>query len=85
MVQKIGAGQHSQCLRFFSKFNEEMGQNVLFDSLEEGFGSQSAELIRKQYIDSINTDRGLGRVISATAGITSSVKANTFYGDGLEK
>ncbi len=75
---------HSQSLRFFSKFNEEMGQHVLFNSLEEGFGSQPAELIRKQYIDSINTDRGLGRVIGATAGVTSSVKTNTFYGDGLE-
>ena len=62
-----------------------MGQDALFHSLEEGFGFQQAELIRQEYIDSINTNRELGRVITATAGITSSVKANTFYGDGLEE
>jgi len=75
---------HNQCLTFFSRFNENMGQNVLFDSIKEGFGEQSAELIRKEYIDEIESYRKIGQVSSVTAGVIGSVKPNTFYGDGIE-
>lgn len=71
---------HSQCLRFFGKFNEDMGQHVLFDSLEEGFGKRPAEFIREKYIKQIDKNRATGTVLGSGIGVTSSVKANTFYG-----
>lgn len=70
---------HKQCEQFFSKFNEDMGQHVLFDSLEEGFGKRPTELIREQYIQKIHNNRTVGTVLGSSAGV-SSVKANTFYG-----
>lgn len=71
---------HIQCLTFFSMFNENMGQSALFDSIEEGFGCNSAELIRDEYIQKIDNDRSVGKILTSSAGATSSIKANTFYG-----
>jgi len=71
---------HSQCLKFFGEFHENIGQYVLFNSLEEGFGKNQAELIREQYIQKIEKNRAAGTVLGYSAGVTGSVKANTFFG-----
>jgi len=71
---------HTSCAQFFSSFHSEMGQDVLLDSIEEGFGSKPAELIREQYIQKIDKNRAVGTVLGSSVGIMSSVKANTFYG-----
>lgn len=71
---------HEKCQLFFRKFNENMGQHILFDSLKEGFGSKPTEFVREQYINNIDKNRGLGTVVASSVGVTSSVKANTFYG-----
>ena len=71
---------HTSCRQFFSSFHSEMGQDVLLDSIEEGFGSKAAELIREQYIQKIDKNRAVGTVLGSSVGVMSSVKANTFYG-----
>lgn len=71
---------HRQCEQFFSKFNENMGQHVLFASLEEGFGSRPTELIREKYIQTLDKNRKIGSISGTVVGATTTVKANTFYG-----
>ena len=71
---------HTSCIQFFSNFHSDMGQDVLLDSIEEGFGSKPAELIREQYIQKIDKNRAVGTVLGSSVGVMSSVKANTFYG-----
>lgn len=71
---------HTSCIQFFSNFHSDMGQDVLLDSIEKGFGSKPAELIREQYIQKIDKDRVLGTVLGSSVGMIGTVKANTFYG-----
>ncbi len=71
---------HRKCEQFFSNFNEDMGQHVLFESLEKGFGSKPTELIREQYIKTVDNSRQMGSILGSSAGVVTSVKANTFYG-----
>ena len=80
-IKKINFNNwHTSCTEFFISFHSDMGQDVLLDSIEEGFGSKPAELIREQYIQKIDKNRTVGKVLGSSVGVMSSVKANTFYG-----
>ena len=71
---------HSEILNFFNGFKENMGQHQLIELIRNGLGEAPAEYIRKEYINKIDSYRKKGKAISATAGIATSVKPNTFYG-----
>jgi len=71
---------NSSCISFFEKFHPHMGQNVLLDSLEEGFGKEPTELIREEYIRELDSNRKAG-VIPTIGSMTTAVKANTFFGN----
>jgi hypothetical protein len=61
-----------------------MGQNVLLDSPEEGFGKKPTELIREAYIQELNRSRKDGFIKASTVIATSTpikAKTNTFYGN----
>ena len=60
-----------------------MGQNILLDSLEEGFGKKATELIREEYIQELDRNRKDGLIKTSSVIATSvpiKAKANTFYG-----
>ncbi|MFK5977220.1 MAG: nucleotidyltransferase [Sulfurovum sp.] len=71
---------NSSCISFFEKFHSEMGQDILLDSLEEGFGKKPTELIREEYIRELDSNRKKGLISASVIGTTTDVKANTFYG-----
>jgi len=72
---------NSSCISFFEKFHSEMGQDILLDSIEEGFGKKPTELIREEYIKELDSSRKAGLIsASAVGSMTTAVKANTFYG-----
>lgn len=71
---------HDNCQHFFKKFHPDMGQDLLFESLEEGFGKDSTQIIRDEYIQELNESRKKG-LLSTTVAITPTiVKPNTFFG-----
>jgi hypothetical protein len=75
---------NSSCISFFERFHSEMGQDVLLDSLEEGFGKKPTELIREAYIQELNRSRKDGFIKASTVIATSTpikAKTNTFYGN----
>jgi len=74
---------NSSCISFFENFHPNMGQNILLDSLEEGFGKKPTELIREEYIQELDRNRKDGLIKTSTVIATSvpiKAKANTFYG-----
>jgi len=73
---------NNSCIKFFEKFHPNMGQDVLLDSIQEGFGSNPAQVIREEYVKSLDSNRKLGLIPTTITGISSSVKAkkNTFFG-----
>lgn len=74
---------HNKCIKFFNKFHSDMGQDILLDSIEEGFGKKTTELIREEYIRELDNSRKKRLITASTlAGTSISVKAkaNTFYG-----
>lgn len=71
---------HNTCQSFFAKFNPDMGQDLLFESLEEGFGKDATQIIRDEYIQELNNNRANGFLSTATITTPTVVKSNTFYG-----
>ena len=75
---------HDACNLFFNKFHPNMGQNVLLDSLEEGFGKKPTELIREEYIQELDRsrkDKLIKPSIAMASSTTLKAKTNTFYGN----
>jgi len=74
---------HDSCMKFFDKFHPDMGQDILFESLEDGFGKDATQIIRDEYIQGLSDSRKNGLIKASTA-ITATeplkAKINTFYG-----
>jgi hypothetical protein len=74
---------HDSCIKFFDNFHPNMGQDVLFESLEDGFGKDATQIIRDEYVQNLNDSRKNGFIKASTAIVTSEpikAKTNTFYG-----
>jgi len=71
---------HDNCQHFFNKFHSDMGQDLLFESLEEGFGKDSTQIIRDEYIQELNKSRKKGLLSTAVVTTPTVVKPNTFFG-----
>ena len=71
---------HDNCQRFFNKFHPDMGQDLLFESLEEGFGKDSTQIIRDEYIQELNNSRKKRLLSTAVVTTPTVVKPNTFFG-----
>lgn len=72
---------HNTCQSFFNKFNPDMGQDLLFKSLEEGFGKDAIRVIRDEYIQKLDSNRKKGLISAPVLGTPTAVKANTFFGN----
>lgn len=71
---------HKNCIEFFNKFHPDMGQDILFESLEYGFGKDATQIIRDEYIQELDNNRKNGFLSTTGLAIPSVVKPNTFYG-----
>ena len=72
---------HNNCIKFFDKFNPDMGQDILFEYLEDGFGKDATQIIRDEYIQKLDDSRKNGLLSIATIAIPTVVKPNTFFGE----
>jgi len=72
---------HDSCMKFFNKFHPDMGQDILFESLVDGFGKDATQIIRDEYIQELSDSRKKGLLSTAIASTPTIVKPNTFFGE----
>ncbi len=74
---------HKECTEFFAQFHENMGQHIIFESLEKGFGSPAKkvynEITAKVKENRLNGLLGLG--LTSTDNTMQTMKKNTFFGN----
>lgn len=69
---------------FFESFNNTVGQNMIFESLENGFGKSSVSKIYEEMTNNVSTNRTNGILgLGLSTGLIDSfaMKQNTFFGN----
>ncbi|MFK5938804.1 MAG: nucleotidyltransferase [Sulfurimonas sp.] len=69
---------------FFESFNDIVGQNMIFESLENGFGKVPVSRVYEDVTNSVSSNRANGLLgLGSLTGLTDSysMKKNTFFGN----
>jgi hypothetical protein len=69
---------------FFESFNDILGQNMIFESLENGFGKEPSSRVYEDITNNVSDNRANGILgLGSLTGLTDSysMKKNTFFGN----